>query len=347
MQAYVYHQDKTLVLEQKPKPELNQTNAAVIKVRSCSICGTDVRTFRYGSEKIQDGRTIGHEVTGEIVGITDEFSDQFKIGDPVAIAPAIGCGQCPSCRRGKTNMCDSLETIGFQYDGGFAEFMGVPRQAILMGNMYHLPKDDDYAQYSLCEPLACTINAHSYLKISAGECVLIFGSGIIGCLHAELALLAGAASVIISEPSEERILQAKALLPDVHFVNSRQSDLAQIVMQLSGGQGADVAIIACSVGSAQAQGMSLLAKCGRISLFGGLAGQSTGFIDSNLIHYKEISVFGVHASTPEQNRLAMEMLKKGDVNLAKYISQKFSLSDIETALLAAADGRLMKAVIVS
>lgn len=347
MLAYVYHKDKTLVLEQKPEPVLNLANGAVIKVLSCSICGTDVRTFRYGSEKIQDGRTIGHEVTGEIVKIADEFNDQFKIGDHVAIAPAIGCGKCVSCRRGKTNMCDSLETIGFQYDGGFAEFMGVPRQAILMSNMYKLPKSDNYAQYSLCEPLACTINAHSYLKIGAGECVLIFGSGIIGCLHAELAFLSGAASVIIAEPSEERILQSKALLPNVHFVNTNNSDLKQAVMDLSDGQGADVAIIACSVGSAQSQGMSLLAKCGRISLFGGLAGESTGFIDSNLIHYKEISVFGVHASTPEQNRQAMELLEKGDINLDKYISGKFSLNDIETALQSAADGKLIKAVIVS
>lgn len=347
MQAYVYHRNKTLTLEQKPKPELDEINSAVIKVLSCSICGTDVRTFRYGSDKIQDGRTIGHEAVGEIVDISSEFSDQFKIGDIVAVAPAIGCGKCPSCRRGKTNMCDSLETIGFQYDGGFAEYMGVPRQALVMGNMYVLPQDDNYAQYSLCEPLACTVNAHSYLNINSGECVLIFGSGIIGCLHAELAMLAGAGNVIISEPSAERVLQAQPLLPAVHFVNPNKTDLRERVMELSDGRGADVAIIACSVGSAQTQGMNLLAKCGRISLFGGLPGESTGFIDSNLIHYREISVYGVHASTPEQNKKAMELLKNGDINLDQYISKEFSLNDIETALQAAAEGKLMKAVIVN
>ncbi len=345
MLAYVKRQDNTFGLEQRPKPRLDQDHVAVIRVISCSICGTDVRAYRFGSDKIGPGRIVGHEVTGEIIEISDDFKNVFSVGDQVAVAPAIGCGHCSYCMSGKTNMCDTLETIGFEYDGGFAEYMAIPRQAMLMDNVYRLPQDDNYAKYSLCEPLACTINAHTYLKIQESDSVVIFGSGIIGCLHAELALLAGAKNIIIVEPSEDRLKQAQDLLPQVSFINSSETDVETELFGITDNHGADVAVIACSVGSAQAQAMGLLAKCGRISLFGGLVGESNGFIDSNIVHYREISVYGVHASTPAQNKQAMKLLKEGKIDLEKYITRRFPLSEIDLAFQEASSGKAMKIVI--
>ncbi|ACL75392.1 zinc-dependent dehydrogenase [Ruminiclostridium cellulolyticum] len=345
MLSYVYHTDKTLELKDVPKPMLNG-EGALIKTIACSICGTDVRTHRFGSTKIDEGRIIGHEVVGEIIELSESVKD-FEIGEHVAVAPAIGCGICYSCKNGKTNMCEDLKTIGFQYDGGFADYMVIPLQAFKMGNVYKLPEVKDDSVFTLSEPLACAINAQSYLNIKQGEDVVIFGSGIIGCMHAELALYSGAKNVIIIETSFERIKQASKLLKDVIFINSAETDIFAEVSRLTDGKGADVAIIACSVGSAQADGMKILAKCGRISLFGGLSGNSTGFIDSNLIHYREISVFGVHASTPEQNKQAMEMIHSGKINVEKYITERYPLKDIEKAFKDIEDGRVMKAVIVN
>lgn len=347
MKSYIYQSEtKKLKLADSPKPVLGDSGA-VIKVTACSICGTDIRTYRFGSAKIDDGRIVGHEVVGEIVELAKEYEGDFHIGDKVAMAPAIGCGECYSCKKGRTNMCDHLTTIGFQYDGGFAEYMAIPKQAFRMGNVYCIPKTDNDAVFALSEPLACAINAQSYLNIQPGDDVVIFGSGIIGCMHAELAFHSGAGKVFIIETSPDRIKQAGELLKEVIFLNPKETDVFEEVKSQTGGKGADVAIIACSVGSAQADGMKMLAKCGRISLFGGLPGESTGFIDSNLIHYKEIGVFGVHASTAKQNREAMEMIRSGNIDAGKYITKCYPLEEIEDAFREINTGSIMKAVIVN
>lgn len=347
MLGYVYHENKTLTLQEVPKPELKPGYGALIRVLACSVCGTDIRTFRFGSGKIDDNRIIGHELVGEIIELSPEYTGDFQVGDMISMAPAIGCGHCVSCKKQKTNMCDELTTIGFEYDGGFAEYMAVPVSAFQMGNVYRLPDDwKDYTIFTISEPLACAMNAQSYLKIEPGDDVLIFGSGIIGCMHAELAKLSGAGQVFLAEPQQARLEQAAALLPDVHFINSSEKNLREEIMKYTGGKGADVVIVACSVGAAQKEGMSLLAKCGRISLFGGLPGESSGFIDSNLIHYRELSVYGVHASTPAQNKKAMSLIRDGVIQVDKYID-RYSLKDVEKAFQAAASGEIIKAVIVN
>lgn len=345
MKAYVYQGSNGLELAEKEMPRLNETNGAVIKVVACSICGTDVRTYRFGSAKIPAGRTVGHEIVGQITEVQPEHKKEFPIGSYISMAPAVGCGTCYNCEAGATNMCDALKTIGFEYDGGFAEYMGIPEQAFAMHNVYQLPETDKHIVYSLSEPLACAMNAQSYLKIGKADDVLIIGSGIIGCMHAELALHAGAKHVYISENSEARILQAQKLLPEVTFIHSAVQNMKNYIMDATGGKGADVVIVACSVGAAQKQGMQVLAKRGRISLFGGLPGESSGFIDSNLIHYREISVYGVHASTPEQNKAAMELIRDKRIDAEKYITKVYPLQKAGEAFKIAASGEAMKIVI--
>jgi L-iditol 2-dehydrogenase len=344
MLAYRYWGNKDLRLEEAPMPVLNG-GGALVKIKACSICGTDVRMYRFGSEKTDRGRITGHEMVGLITDIAPGLPGDFKAGDCVSIAPAIGCGECHSCRKGRTNMCDHLATMGFQYDGGFAGYAVFPEKAFFMGNVYKLPPVDDVVPFTLSEPLACVINAQSYLQIEAGMDVAIFGSGIIGCMHAELAQARGA-RVFIVEPAEERRRQVQGLLRDITFVTGGKDGAAGEIIRLTGGKGADAAIIACSAGAAQSDGLRSLAKCGRLSLFGGLPGDGLGFLDSNRIHYHEIGVFGVHASTPAQNRAAMELLYGGKIDAGKFISKRYPLSEIETAFKEAAEGSILKAVIV-
>lgn len=345
MLAYIFDKKGKPRLSEKERPSLGKETGAVIKVKACSICGTDIRTYRFGSDKIPDGRIMGHEIVGQIEEVQDKYKDEFPIGTHISMAPAIGCGNCRSCRQGYTNMCDDLKTVGFEYDGGFAEYMAVPACAFEMGNVYCLPQTEDYTKYALSEPLACVMNAQSYLRIAPGECVLIIGSGIIGCMHAELALHGKAGRVVIAETSQERIRQAEKLLEGVTFVNSSTENLEDKIKEFTKGNGADVVITACSVGKVQEQGMELLAKRGRISLFGGLPGQSKGFLDSNLIHYRELSVFGVHASTPGQNKQAMEYIRDGVIDAQKYISACYPLTCAGDAFMEAEKGEAMKLVV--
>jgi L-iditol 2-dehydrogenase len=344
MLAYVYNGEKDLGLKEVPDPQTKR-DSAVIKVNATSICGTDLRTFRFGSGKIKAPRIIGHEVIGTIIGVGKEIRG-FAVGDRVQIAPAIGCGKCSSCLSGHSNLCDDLKTIGFDYDGTFAEYMEIPAEAFLRDYVTKVPASIPSEEAVLSEPIACIMNAQQYLHIEKGNTVVIFGSGFIGTMHAKLALQQGATKVLMIDINESRISMAKSILPELIGVNSLKENLAEIVRAETGGHGADVAITACSVGSAQVDAMNIIAKRGRVSLFGGLPNATTGFIDSNIIHYKEVSVYGSHASTVSQNRKVLDLISAGGFSLRPFIKNAFPLQEIDRAFEELNKESIVKAVLV-
>jgi L-iditol 2-dehydrogenase len=199
--------------------------------------------------------------------------------------------------------------------------MEVPAIAFDGGNVYRTPKAVSDEEAALAEPIACVVNGQEFLHIGPGDTVAIFGSGFIGCMHAELARMNGADSVIVIEPNESRARAAQLLISFASMIISSTTDLHAEVRKLTGGRGADVLITACPVGQAQADAVALSAKRGRISLFGSLAKETKGFLDSNAIHYKELSIHGVHASTPRQNREVMDWIAAGKLDVRKYITR--------------------------
>ncbi len=343
MLAYVYDRSGKLSLREKPKPEPRDDNA-IIKVDACSICGTDFRIYLHGSNRITPPRIIGHEVCGTLITVGKKITG-FSVGERVILTPAIGCGRCYTCSKGYTNLCENLKTIGFQYDGGFAEYMEIP---LIFFGKRNVNKIEDHVideEVVLTEPISCVVNAQEFLKIKKGECVAIFGSGFIGCMHAELAFISGADQVIMIEINRKRAEQAKQLIPRIKIINPIQIDLVKEVNNLTVGKGADVAIVACSSGRAQMDALNITAKRGRVSLFGGLTGESKGFLDSNLIHYKELSIYGAHASTTLQNSLVLDWITKGKLRVKKYISKIFDLRKIEEAFKSIQNESIIKGVI--
>lgn len=344
MLACIYDEDGKMKLVEKARPQAKE-GTVVLKVLATSICGTDFRAYLHGSDKIIPGTTIGHELCGRIIETGDGVED-FVEGDIITVTPALGCGQCRLCRKGQTNMCNHLETIGFQYDGSFAEYMEVPAGYLQRDYVNRVPGGVGYGEAALAEPVACAINAQEYLHIEKGDIVAIFGSGFIGCIHAELAFASGAEKVIMIEPNAERRQAAQHLLPGICMLDAGECQ-EQRIMEYTDGRGADVAIVACSVGAAQENAQKIIAKCGRISLFGGLPGDGKGYIDSNLIHYNEVGVFGVHASNTTQNRKALCWMADHTIDVQKYITKEYPLKDILTAMEDIRTKGIMKAVIVS
>jgi L-iditol 2-dehydrogenase len=341
--AYVYGQTGELSLQETDQPIPREDNA-ILQVQACSICGTDLRTYLYGSNKITPPRIVGHEVCGTLIDVGNSING-FSVGERVTVAPAIGCGECYSCSRGYTNLCDDLKTIGFQYEGTFAEYLEIPLQAFKQANVNKVAEHVADEEAALTEPIACVVNGQEFLRIQKGDSVAIFGSGFIGCIHAELASFRGAGQIIIIEIARNRAEQAKKFLPQVHILDPGQGELTEEVKQLTDGKGVDVAITACSSGQAQTDALHITAKRGRVSLFGGLPGKAMGFLDSNLIHYKELAVYGVHASTPPQNKLVLEWIAQEKLNVKKYVSRIFTLQNIEEAFHALQYENIMKAII--
>lgn len=345
MKAYIMNEKRELVVAERPEPAEKKDNI-IAKICSASICGTDMRTFLKGNQKIDPPRIMGHEFAGKILYVGEELKKYgFEKGDRVTIAPAIGCGECYYCKNGHTNMCDSLETIGFQYDGVFTSLVEIPAKAVKNGNLIHLPDEISYDDATLIEPAACAYNGQAYLNIHEGDTVVIYGSGMIGCIHAELAFAKGAAQVFVVEPVEKRGKIALEKVPGVQWINPLTQNTVEVVREKTGGRGADVVITATSVPSVHTEAQIIAAKCGRISLFGGLPVDGKGYLDSNAIHYKELQIFGVHATTAAYMKVIMDMMLHHKLDAKKYIEKIVTLDNVEEGFVSIRDENTMKVVI--
>jgi L-iditol 2-dehydrogenase len=304
-------------------------NEIVIKVKSCSICGTDIKVYHHGHKLIVFPRITGHEVSGTVSAVGKNIKD-IKEGARVAVAPAIPCGRCYYCRKGYQTMCDNLKAIGYHYDGGFAEYMLVPEDAVRNGCVNKIPDNVSFEEASIAEPLACVINGQSLSRIETGDTVLVLGAGPIGCLHSELAKNTGAGKVILADISPERVKSAE--FTGSTLVDMSKMDIKKVVAELTDGRMADRVIVAVGAPQPQEMALELVAKRGSVNYFGGLPKEKP-FIkfNSNLLHYGEFFVTGTHGSTPIHNRIALNMISSGRISAGKYITHKYPLEDIKTA----------------
>lgn len=345
MKAFIMDEDRTLKIVDRPEPVKTADNM-IVKVKAASICGTDMRAFLHGNTKIDPPRILGHEFAGDIVYVSPYAKEKgFAVGDRITVAPAIGCGECWPCRTGHTNMCDHLETIGFQYDGVFADYVAIGARAIRMGNVIKLPDTISYDSATLIEPAACAYNGQNYLHIGKGDNVVIYGSGLIGCIHAELAILKGAAKVMICEPVEKRGRIAEAKVPGVIWIDNSKKSVPEEVLRLTDGVGANVVITATSYPPVQIEAQEIAAKMARICLFGGLPGEGKGYVDSNMVHYKELQICGVHATTAGYMREIMKLMEEGRINAEKYIEKILPLEQIMDGFTSIRDENVMKVVV--
>ncbi len=344
MKAIVFENLETMVLKEVPTPKCD-AGGLVIRVAACAICGTDIKIYHNGHRHIIPPRITGHEVSGEIVEVGKNVSD-FAVGQRVAVAPAVPCGDCYYCRKSIFGMCDNLAPIGYHYDGGFAEYMAVPPLAVRMTCVNSIPENISFQEAAIAEPLACAINGQTLSGVGAKDVALVIGAGPLGCMHTRLAKARGAAKTILADISADRLEMAKIVAADL-YVNSAEQNLKKVVMEETEGRGADVVITACSSGEAQEEAMELVAKRGNINFFGGLPkGRSTITIDSNLLHYREFSITGTHGSSPDDNRKALDLISRGTVEVKDLISKTIPLEHVVEGIGMAESGRYMKIVVV-
>ncbi|KKN08337.1 hypothetical protein LCGC14_1057760, partial [marine sediment metagenome] len=301
----------------------------LIKVKACSICGTDIRVYHHGHKHMRFPRITGHELSGEIVEIGKRV-EGHKLGEKVAIAPAIPCGRCHYCRRGMQSMCINLTAIGYHYDGGFAEFMVVPEDAVRNGCVNTIPSGLSFEEAALAEPLACAINGQQLSQINLGNTVVVIGAGPLGCIHLQLAKAKGASRTILVELSRERIDFAKKFaFPDI-VIDPSSENAIQRIKEETEGRGADRIIVSCPSGKAQEESLSMVAPRGIINFFGGLP-LDNPFIkfNSNLIHYGEFYVVGTHGSAPYHNELALSLISQEKVRIKELVTHRLPLERLE------------------
>lgn len=326
MKAAVYEGKDNIQMREVERPALPE-GGLLLRVKACAICGSDLRTYHYGHRSCKPPWILGHEIAGDVVQVAAGIT-KFKVGDRVAVANAIPCGRCRFCLKGWRNMCTAVKAHGSHYPGGFAEYLGVAPRVIEQGGVNPIPDHVSYEQAAISEPLACVINGQELLKVSLGDTVVVIGAGPIGCMHVQVARSRGAARIIHSELKTSRLEQAKAFGADF-FVNASMQDPVARVREITEGDGADVIIVACPSPEAQEQSLHMAAVRGRISFFGGLAHSDPCIkFDSNVLHYKEIGVFGSFTSSPEQNQTALGLIAAGRINTQSLITHRLPLDNV-------------------
>ncbi len=344
MKAAVYEAPGRIEVRDVPEPTCPD-EGLLIKVHACAICGTDVKIYRHGHRHIRPPRITGHELSGEIIEVGPRV-DGFAVGQRVAVAPAVPCGECDMCRRGYPGMCDNLAPIGYQFDGAFAELMAVPPVAVRTGCVNTVPDNVSDHEAALAEPLACAINGQNLSRVGEGDTVLIIGSGPLGCLHSQLARARGASAVMLADVAAERLDMARAVAGADVYVDSTTEPLKGAVDRVSGGRGIDRVIVACAAPQAQVEALELVAKRGSVNFFGGLPkDKPTITIDSNLIHYREFFVTGTHGSAPADNRAALELIAAGKVNVRDLVTDVIPLDDLLAGIEKVEQRRALKVIV--
>ena len=319
-----------LVLEERPIPTLGPRDV-LLAVEATTLCGTDLRIATgQKTNGVAPGVVLGHEIAARVWRIGSDLTAGVDIpapGTQVGLAPEIACGHCAPCTSGRSNVCANMRLFGTGVDGGLADLILVPEEALAC--ITPVTRDIAPPHLALAEPLSCCLRATSRLPIEVGSRVLVLGTGPIGLIHCALAFSAGAR--VMACGRQARLDPARAMGAEVTTA-AQDEDLVREVRAWADGLGADVVIIA--VGDPGL--VPIAAQCARIgghvSFFAGFPAGTTAQIDPNLVHYRELTISGSANATLDDYAAAVETLSSGRIDLSPLITHEYDLSDVSDAL---------------
>jgi L-iditol 2-dehydrogenase len=344
MRVVRFHAPQDVRVEDAPAPTAGP-GGLLVRVRNCSVCGTDAKIWRSGHPDLRPPRVLGHEVAGEVVEVADGAGG-WSVGDRVQVIAAIPDGTCHECRHGWQTVCPNQERIGYQHDGGFAELMRVPAKVLAVAGVNRIPEGMSFAEASVAEPLSCVINGQELAGVGDGQTVVVVGAGPIGCLHVRLARVRGAARVLLIELNPWRLELAAGLVAPDEAIGAGATDTVEAVRALTEGRGADVVIVAAGSGKAQEDALRMAARRGTVSFFGGLPkDRPTIACDANIVHYREVGVVGANGSSPDHNRQALRVIASGAVPVADLITHRLPLERTVEGIHTVAAGEAIKVTI--
>ncbi|MCL2057932.1 MAG: zinc-binding dehydrogenase [Oscillospiraceae bacterium] len=306
-----------------PEPGPGQVR---IKIAEAGICGSDLHIYHSDiAIPVKPPVIIGHEFSG-VVDALGEGVSTCAIGDRVVSETAFSyCGACELCRTGWYNLCPERRTLGYWYDGAFANYTVVPE-----GRVHAIPDSVSFTSAAMTEPLACVTHAIGDLcKISPQDVVLVTGPGAIGLMAAQTAKAYGA-TVVLSGAGvdEERLALGRSLGID-HTINIGEEDLGQALDTLTGGAGPDVVLECSGAPAAINTALRLVKKRGWFVQIG-LPGKPIQF-DLEAINYREIRFSGSLGSRRQSWRMALSLQEAGKVRLEPLVTHKYPVSEWKEA----------------
>lgn len=321
MKAAVYYEPGKIKVEDIEMPHALD-DEVIVRVMAAGVCGTDLHIYdgAKGASECFPPVILGHEFAG-IVESKGEHVKNVEIGDHVTIDPSIMCGKCYACQSGNPHFCENYSATGVGYDGGFAQFCTVKEEQI-----YKLNPDVSFEEAAMCEPLGCCVHGIKRAGIQLGDTVLIIGGGTIGLIMVQLAKLAGAGIVIVSEPNEGKWELARKLGAD-YVVNPVKTTPMDLIKD-SKIRKINVAIECVGAKATMEDAFRYVGQGGHILLFGVSDPDLEIPVKPYELFQRELTVTASYVN-PYSHGYAVDLVNNGKIKLSELISDRFELEEIQ------------------
>ena len=339
MNAVTYYAHDDIRVENRSIPAIT-SRELLVKVHGCGLCGSDIMKI---VQKAPPPVILGHELTGTIVERGRDVSG-FVVGQRVVVAHHVPCGSCHYCRHGNYSMCAAFKRSNID-PCGFAEYVRVPEEHVQHTTL-SLPDSLSDEEGSFVEPLACCVRAVRRTPLLPGDSVVIMGLGSIGLLmlQAIKAIGGGQQDSVRAYGVDllpERLALACSLGADEAFLApSDEQGLQSILAPLTDGRGADAALITAPGSQSFLQALAALRKGGTINLFAARSGTTP--LELELLYQRELTITSTYSSSPEDLRIALDLLTRRKVHVDRLISHRLPLQQFREGVALMRDRAALK-----
>lgn len=302
-----------------PQPEIGPDDI-LIQVKAAGICGTDIHILKGEYELARFPMIPGHEFSGEVAAVGANVT-RFQPGDRVTADPNVPCNRCEACQRNEPNQCENLAVIGVTGDGAFAEYVVAPESVTFsIGDL-------SYKDAALIEPLACVAWGLQRVQIQAGNRVLLFGAGPMGCLLAQAVAAAGASQVDVVDIAPARL----AVIEDLGVTHTILADDLDKHVKAEAPRGYELVVDATGAPSVIQQMFQYARPRGKIWQFGVAPDDAMVQISPYDIFRKDLTVIGSFAVSRTFHEAIM-LIKSGKINLEPMVSHQLPIDDFEEGM---------------
>ena len=286
------------------------TGEVQLKISHCGICGTDLHIYHGAMDaRVQMPLVMGHEMSATVHKLGSGVDD-LALGDRVVVMPLAPCGNCPACAAGHSHICHNLDFLGIDTPGAFQSFWTVPAYTL-----HQMPDQLSLKHGALIEPLAVACHDVRLAGVRAGDQVVVLGGGPIGMLVALVAKHYGA-EVLVSEINPFRVEMARNL--GLAAINPTETNLTKLVMEETGGAGADI-VFEVSGSQAGADIMTELLRTRGLAVIVAIYAQKPK-IDLFRFFWRELRLQGVRVYESEDFSAAIQLAAQYTLPLDELIT---------------------------
>lgn len=323
MTAAVLHGKEDVRVEQVETPRASE-GEVVLRVDAALTCGTDRKVYRrgYHARMIQPPALFGHEVAGTIVELGEGVTE-YGLGERVVALNSAPCGECFFCQREQANLCSDL----LFNNGAYAEYMRIP-QRIVAQNVIRIPDGMAATHAAMTEPLACALHGWEDCGARAGDTVAVIGAGPLGLMMMHLAVLAECRVIAVVKYAEHAAVARELGVQDVIETTATADAVGSVRERTAEGRGVDVSIEAVALPETWEQAVAMVRNGGLVNFFGGPAAGTTVSLDTNRLHYGDITLKATFHHTPEVCRRAFALLASGRFKADRLLTGQAALEDL-------------------